>query len=85
MRQTTENDTISGIDKSSEARGVRAGMAKTIGKLKQAMEESRHDDDSELGAELRKMDELNERLTKSGDAMAGGISRCSRACVRLVG
>ena len=85
MRQTTENDNISGIDKSSEARGVRAGMAKTIGKLKQAMEEARHDDDSELGAELRKMDELNERLTKSGDAMAGGISRCSRACVRLVG
>ena len=64
MRQTTENDNISGIDKSSEARGVRAGMVKTIGKLKQAMEEARHDDDSELGAELRKMDELNERINE---------------------
>ncbi|WP_156064542.1 hypothetical protein [Collinsella aerofaciens] len=54
-------------------------------KLKQAVEEARHDDNSELGAELREMDELNERLTKIGDAMAGGISRCSKVCVRLVG
>lgn len=85
MRQTTENDTISGIDKSPEAREVRAGMVKTMRKLKQAVEEARHDDNSELGAELREMDELNERLTKIGDAMAGGISRCSKVCVRLVG
>ena len=84
-RQTTENDTISGIDQSPEAREVRAGMVKTMRKLKQAMEEARHDDNSELGAELREMDELNERLTKIGDAMAGGISRCSKVCVRLVG
>lgn len=84
-RQTTENDTISGIDKSPEVREVRAGMVKTMRKLKQAVEEARHDDNSELGAELREMDELNERLTKIGDAMAGGISRCSKVCVRLVG
>ena len=45
-RQTTENDTISGIDKSPEAREVRAGMVKTMRKLKQAMEEARHDDNS---------------------------------------
>ena len=63
-RQTTENDTISGIDKSPEAREVRAGMVKTMRKLKQAMEEARHDDNSELGAELRKMDELNERINE---------------------
>lgn len=64
MRQTTENDIISGIDKSPEAREVRAGMVKTMRKLKQAMEEARHDDNSELGAELRKMDELNERINE---------------------
>lgn len=63
-RQTTENDTISGIDKSPEAREVRAGMVKTMRKLKQAAEEARHDDNSELGAELRKMDELNERINE---------------------
>lgn len=63
-RQTTENDTISGIDKSPEAREVRAGMVKTMRKLKQAMEEARRDDNSELGAELRKMDELNERINE---------------------
>ncbi|MBN2940326.1 MAG: hypothetical protein JTJ11_09475 [Collinsella sp.] len=61
MRQTTENDIISGIDKSPEAREVRAGMVKTMRKLKQAMEEARHDDNSELGAEFRKMDELTQR------------------------
>lgn len=64
MRQTAENDIISGIDKSPEARGVRAGMVKTMRKLKQAMEEARHDDNSELGAELCKMDELNERINE---------------------
>lgn len=64
MRQTTENDTISGIDTSPEAREVRAGMVKTMRKLKQAVEEARHDDNSELGAELRKMDELNERINE---------------------
>lgn len=85
-RQTTENDTISGIDKSPEAREVRPGMVKTMRKLKQAVEEARHDDNSELGAELRKrwMNSTS-GLTKIGDAMAGGISRCSKVCVRLVG
>lgn len=62
MRQTTENDIISGIDKSPKAHEVRAGMVKTMKKLKQAMEEARHDDNSELGAELRKMDELTRRV-----------------------
>ena len=37
-------------------------MVKTMKKLKQAMEEARHDDNSELGAELRKMDELTRRV-----------------------
>lgn len=64
MRQTTENDIVSGIGKSPEAREVRAGMVKTLRKLKQAMEETRHDDNSELGAELRKMDELIERINE---------------------
>ena len=40
-------------------------MLKTMRKLKQAMEEARHVDSSELGgAELRKMDELNERINE---------------------
>ena len=61
-------------------------MVKTMRKLKQAVEEARHDDNSELGAELRKrwMNSTS-GLTKIGDAMAGGIPRCSRVCVRLVG
>ena len=63
-RQTTENNTISEIDKSPEVREVRAGMVKTMRKLKQAVEEARHDDNSELGAELREMDELNERINE---------------------
>lgn len=39
-------------------------MVKTMRKLKQAMEEARHDDNSELRAELREMDELNERINE---------------------
>ena len=39
-------------------------MLKTMRKLKQTMEEARHVDSSELGAELRKMDELNERINE---------------------
>lgn len=46
------------------AREVRAGMLKTMRKLTQTMEEARHVDSSELGAELRKMDELNERINE---------------------
>lgn len=46
------------------AREVRAGMLKTMRKLKQTMEEARHVGSSELGAELRKMDELNERINE---------------------
>lgn len=39
-------------------------MVKTMRKLKQAVEEARHDDNSELGAELREMDELNEWINE---------------------
>lgn len=39
-------------------------MVKTMRKLKRAVEEAQHDDNSELGAELRKMDELNERINE---------------------
>ena len=85
MRQTAENDIISGIDKSPEARGVRAGMVKAMRKLKQAMEEARHDGNGELGRSFARWMSSTSGLTKTGDATAGGISRCSRACVRLVG
>ena len=85
MRQAAENDTISVIDKSPEARGARAGVVKAMRKLRQAMGEARHGGDSESGRGFARRMSSTSGLTRTGDATAGGISRCSRACVRLVG
>lgn len=38
MRQTTERDIISGVDKSKEARAVRAQMTKAFGRLERQIE-----------------------------------------------
>lgn len=62
MRQTTESDIISGIDKSAEAREVRAMMRKTMSDLKQGMNAAKADGKSELGAMLRDLDEASARL-----------------------
>ncbi|KAB7788992.1 hypothetical protein [Bifidobacterium leontopitheci] len=62
MKQTTEDDIMSGVDKSPEAREVRTVMVKNMKALKREMELARQDEHSELGEELRRMDALNEQI-----------------------
>ena len=63
MRQTTERDIYSGVDKSNEAREVRALMAENARKLKQGMRKAADDDpDGDIAQGMRRLDEVRSRL-----------------------